>query len=148
MSEASDTFERMDEQQQPVQLSEAVRPEVYGELLADIKKEIKSARLRTAAVVNTELVKLYWRIGHLILDRQREEGWGSSVIDRLSPDLRATYPQVKGFSRSNLRYMRAFALAWPEILQQAVREIPWGTSPCYSLRDRCLALSRCSRLRR
>jgi len=125
LSEPSDSFEHMDEQR-TARLSESLRPDVYAELLADIKQEVKTARLRAAVVVNTEMVALYWRIGHLILKRQRDEGWGARVIDRLSVDLRAAYPQVKGFSRSNLHYMRAFALAWPEIVQQAVGQIPWG----------------------
>lgn len=101
-------------------------PAGYGELLEEIKHEIKGARLRTALAVNTEMVALYWRIGQLILTRQQREGWGSQVIERLSTDLRTSYPQVKGFSVTNLWYMRAFAVAWPEFLPQIGGEIPWG----------------------
>jgi predicted nuclease of restriction endonuclease-like (RecB) superfamily len=72
------------------------------------------------------MIRLYWRIGQLIIERQRYEGWGAQVITRLSVDLRTTYPQVKGCSRTNLLYMRAFALAWPEIVQQPVGRLPWG----------------------
>lgn len=78
--------------------------------------------------VNAELVSLYWHIGRDILQRQAAQGWGSKVIDRLGRDLREAFPEMKGFSRANLLYMRAFAEAWTdfEIVQQAVRQLPWG----------------------
>jgi predicted nuclease of restriction endonuclease-like (RecB) superfamily len=77
------------------------------------------------------LITLYWEIGHEILVREDREGWGSKVIDRLSADLRRDFPDMKGFSRSNLKYMRAFAQACPQddaagIGQQAVGQLPWG----------------------
>ena len=57
-----------------------------------------------------------------------QKGWGASVIDRLSTDLHAAFPETKGFSPRNLKYMRAFAEVWPdeEIVQQAVARLPWG----------------------
>ena len=60
--------------------------------------------------------------------RQAQQGWGAKVIERLAHDLRAAFPDMKGFSRANLMYMRAFAEAWPspEIVQQAVGQLPWG----------------------
>nr|WP_307858782.1 DUF1016 N-terminal domain-containing protein [Curtobacterium flaccumfaciens] len=78
--------------------------------------------------MNTELVSLYWGIGATILQRQGDEGWGSNVIGRLAADLRAEFPEIKGFSPRNLAYMRAFGAAWPEeqTLQQAVAQLPWG----------------------
>jgi hypothetical protein len=60
------------------------------------------------------LLALYWDIGRLILDRQRREGWGAKVIDRLALDLQRSFPGQQGFSPRNLKYMRAFAEAWPE----------------------------------
>ncbi|WP_165368035.1 DUF1016 N-terminal domain-containing protein, partial [Phytoactinopolyspora endophytica] len=101
-------------------------PAGYGELLEDIKQEIKGARLRTALAVNTEMVKLYWRIGQLILTRQHEEGWGAKVVGKLAVDLKTEYPQVRGFSKTNLAYMRAFARAWPSIFPQLGGQLPWG----------------------
>jgi len=73
-------------------------------------------------------VLLYWRIGRDILVRQKKEGWGARVIDRLSADLRAAFPEMQGFSPRNLKYMRAFAEAWSDeqIVQQAVAQLPWG----------------------
>ena len=78
--------------------------------------------------VNAELVSLYWHIGQDILQRQAAQGWGSKVIDRLGRDLRKAFPEMKGFPRANLLYMRAFAEAWTdfEIVQQAVGQLPWG----------------------
>lgn len=71
---------------------------------------------------------LYWQIGQDILARQAEQGWGAKVIEHLSHDLRAAFPEMKGFSPRNLKYMRAFAEAWPdsEFVQQAVARLPWG----------------------
>ena len=88
-------------------------PPGYPELLDDLKRAVGEARWRAQRVVNTELLALYWRIGHTILDRQDAEGWGTRVIDRLSTDLRAAYPEMRGLSRSNLFYMRSFAASWP-----------------------------------
>lgn len=101
-------------------------PDGYLELLDDIKREITGARLRAALAVNTEMIALYWRIGRHILDRQQDEGWGAKIVQRLSVDLKLHHPQVKGLSPTNLRYMRAFAAAWPEIFPQAGGRIPWG----------------------
>ena len=73
------------------------------------------------------LIVLYWEIGRLILLRQEVEGWGAKVIDRLSFDLRREFPEQKGFSARNLKYMRKFAASYPdmEIVQQAAAQIPW-----------------------
>jgi len=77
--------------------------------------------------VNRELVLLYWGLGREILERQRTLGWGAKIIDRLSRDLRRTFPDMKGLSPRNLKYMRAFAEAWPDkaIVQQLAAQIPW-----------------------
>jgi predicted nuclease of restriction endonuclease-like (RecB) superfamily len=80
--------------------------------------------------VNQELLKLYWQIGDEILQRQQQQGWGSKAIDQLTQDLRQAFPDMKGFSRSNLLYMRSFDETWPDfeqnpIVQQAVGQIPW-----------------------
>ncbi len=77
--------------------------------------------------VNRELVLLYWQIGRDILARQASQGWGAKVIDRLAHDLRNAFPEMKGFSPRNLKYMRAVAEAWPEpeFVQQAAAQLPW-----------------------
>ncbi|NJM00581.1 MAG: DUF1016 domain-containing protein [Synechococcaceae cyanobacterium SM2_3_2] len=103
-------------------------PGGYVPFLAELKERIRSAQVRAALAVNRELVVLYWQIGQEILARQEQEGWGSKVITRLAKDLRQEFPEMKGFSRANLLYMRAFAAAWGDesIVQQVVGQIPWG----------------------
>ncbi|WP_424624706.1 PDDEXK nuclease domain-containing protein [Achromobacter marplatensis] len=110
----------------PVKLTPA--PEGYVDWLTELKTRIHTAQQRAALAVNRELVLLYWQIGQDILARQAAQGWGAKVIERLSQDLRSAFPEMKGFSRANLMYMRAFAAAWPDeqIVQQAVGQLPWG----------------------
>lgn len=112
--------------EQPISLTEA--PAGYADWLAELKTRIHSAQQRATLAVNRELVQLYWQIGRDILARQAEQGWGAKVIERLAQDLRTAFPTMKGFSRANLMYMRAFAEAWPEaeIVQQAVGQIALG----------------------
>jgi predicted nuclease of restriction endonuclease-like (RecB) superfamily len=102
-------------------------PTGYPELLEDIKTRVHASRIRASLSVNNELITLYWEIGRLILKRQEAEGWGARVIDRLSADLRREFPDMKGFSSRNLKYMRAFAESYTqkEIVQQAAAQIPW-----------------------
>ena len=88
-------------------------PAGYNDWLGDIKTQIHEAQQRASQALNLELVSLYWRIGKAILNRQNQQGWGAKVIDRLAHDLRTNFPEMKGFSRTNLMYMRAFAAAWP-----------------------------------
>lgn len=102
-------------------------PADYGHWLADIKHRVAAARQRAALAANAELVNLYWQIGRDILQRQAEQGWGSKVIERLGRDLREAFPEMKGFSARNLKYMRAFAEAWPDgqFVQQVAAQLPW-----------------------
>jgi predicted nuclease of restriction endonuclease-like (RecB) superfamily len=102
-------------------------PAGYAELLESLKARIREAQVRAALSVNRELVLLYWHIGREILQRQEREGWGAKVIDRLARDLRREFPDMKGFSPRNLKYMRAFAEAWSDeqIVQEALAQITW-----------------------
>ncbi|MBL8897959.1 MAG: DUF1016 family protein [Planctomycetes bacterium] len=104
------------------------RPEGYDDLLRDLKERVRTARVRAALAVNRELVLLYWSIGREILERQERLGWGTQVIERLALDLRTEFPDLRGFSARNLKYMRRFARAWPDaaIVQQLVAQLPWG----------------------
>ena len=70
-------------------------PAGYATLLEDLKRDVAATRWRAQQVVNTELVALYWRLGRAILDRQKAEGWGTRVIDRLAADLRAAFPEMR-----------------------------------------------------
>ena len=107
-------------------------PRTYEEFLEDIKARIRSAQARAARTINAELIDVYWQIGHEILRRQAEEGnrrgrGGPKIIEQLSADLRSAFPGARGFSVSSLRYMRAFAAAWPEreMLQSGTGALPW-----------------------
>lgn len=106
----------------------AQAPAGYAQWLRELKDRIHNAQQRATLAVNRELVLLYWQIGRDILARQTEQGWGAKVIERLAHDLRTAFPDMKGFSRANLMYMRSFAEAWPEtvIVQQPVGQLPWG----------------------
>jgi predicted nuclease of restriction endonuclease-like (RecB) superfamily len=107
----------------------AALPADYAPLLADIKARVQAARIKAGLAANRELLALYWDLGRLILDRQKQEGWGAKVIDRLSADLQREFPGQQGFSRANLLFMRAFADAWSEtpIVLQPVRQLPPAT---------------------
>jgi predicted nuclease of restriction endonuclease-like (RecB) superfamily len=99
----------------------------YAELLADLKQRIRQAQVRAALSVNRELVLLYWQIGRGISTRMREQGWGAKTIDRLAQDLKHEFPEMKGFSPRNLRYMRALAEVYPDetILQEVLAKLTW-----------------------
>jgi len=108
-------------------------PQSHEEFLEDIKSRIRSAQARAARAINAELIEVYWHIGREILQRQAGEGDrrgrdGPKIVERLSADLRAAFPGARGFSVSSLRYMRAFAAAWPEreMLQHGVGALPWA----------------------
>lgn len=103
-------------------------PAGYAEWLAELKARIREARVRASLAVNAELIALYWRIGRDILERQARQGWGAKVVERLAADLRSAFPEMRGLSRANLLYMRAFAEAWPdpEVVQRVVGRLPWG----------------------
>lgn len=122
----------------------------YQNLLRDIKSRIRAAQIRASLSVNRELIELYWDVGKMIVNRQRVEGWGKSIVDRLAADLRKNFAGIEGFSSRNIWRMRAFYVAWAcdkvrsavaqrgrgrsvrvasrdrEFLPQAVAEIPWG----------------------
>ena len=91
----------------PAPPSHAGLPDDYATILAEIKQRIQTARLRTVMAANSAMVTLYWDIGELILERQEREGWGAKVIDRLSADLSAAYPDA-------------------QIVKQLVSQLPWG----------------------
>ena len=98
----------------PAAPAKAGLPMDYADALGAIKRRIQEERLRVVLAANAAMVVLYWDIGRMILERQDRAGWGAKVIDRLAADLREAFPDMKGFSPRNLKYMRAFAAAWPE----------------------------------
>jgi len=104
------------------------KPGDYSRLLSEIKERIRSAQYAALKVVNKELVGLYWDIGKKIVARQNAEGWGKSVVERLSADLQREFPGVGGFSAQNLWYLRQFYQEYQDALnlQPLVGEIGWS----------------------
>lgn len=102
-------------------------PSGYIEFLTELKTRIRSAQIKAAVSVNWELILLYHQIGREILAQQRSQGWGARVVDRLARDLRLEFPEMRGFSPRNLKYMRAFAEAYPDgaFVQEALAQITW-----------------------
>ena len=98
----------------------------YLNFLSDLKSKIQKAQVKAAIAVNRELIILYWEIGHGILQRQEKEGCGAKVIDRISADLKKNFPDIKGFSSRNLKYMRKFAQSYPgfQFAQQVFAQNP------------------------
>lgn len=114
----------------PVPAAKTEMPHGYGTFLNDIKEIIVRERVKTTMSANAAMVLTYWDIGQSVLQRQRREGWGSKVIDRLSFDLKTEFPDMSGFSPRNLKYMRKFAEAWPDrpIVQRTVALLPWRSN--------------------
>ncbi|MCP4131309.1 MAG: DUF1016 domain-containing protein [bacterium] len=100
----------------------------YNDFLSDIKEKIHSARIKASRIVNRELNALYWNIGKAIVEKQKELGWGKSIVEKLSADLCTNFPGISGFSTRNLWDMKRFYEQYHdhENLRQLVAEIPWG----------------------
>lgn len=116
----------------------------YSLILLQLKDKIKTARQKAILAVNNHLLSTYWEIGNTIANQEQQAGWGGKVIEKLATDLKAEFPEMKGLSARNLRYMRDFSIAYPDflqqaaakphntlnqeviILQQAAAKLPWG----------------------
>ncbi|MDF2549248.1 MAG: hypothetical protein K0S07_315 [Chlamydiales bacterium] len=98
----------------------------YKKFLGEVKERVRSAQLKAAVTVNKELIKLYWEIGNAVRQKQGKEGWGAKTIDKLAHDLKSAFSDMKGFSKTNLKYMVQFANEYPDfqISQQLVGQIP------------------------
>lgn len=112
----------------------------YASLLIEIKTRIQASQVRAILTVNSELVRLYWDIGHMIDARQKHEGWGAGVIPRLARELKNEMPELKGFSERNIGYMIRFAREYgaATILQQPAAKISASAKapqPVTKLRD-------------
>lgn len=102
----------------------------YLNFIEEVKKEIQKQRISVVLNANSSMICLYWNIGNAILQKQKDEGWGAKVIDRMAKDLKDAFPDMSGFSPRNIKYMRKFAECWPDfdIVQQVVAQIPWRTN--------------------
>lgn len=108
--------------------AESIITSEYTEFIETLKLEIRRTQIKAALSVNRELILLYWRIGKSILAKQTELGWGAKVVEQIARDLRVEFPAMRGFSRTNVLYMRLLAESYPDeqFVQQAVGQIPWG----------------------
>lgn len=97
----------------------------YREFLSDLKRRVVQAQTTAARVVNRELILLYWDIAAAIVEKQKVAKWGDAVVERLSSDLRYSFPDVRGFSADNVWRRKQLFETWssPEFLEQAVPEI-------------------------
>ena len=106
-----------------------IQDNAYTEWLKQLKDKIRKTQLQAALSANRELILLYWDIGKELYEKQEEQGWGNAVVENLSSDLKNEFPNIKGFSRRNLFYMKRFYLFYKsdsEKVQQLVAQIPWG----------------------
>ena len=96
----------------------------YRQFIKQLKDRVFSARLSAARAVNSSLIRLYWDIGHGIVEKQQALGWGESVVEMVSADLKQAFPQMSGFSPRNVWAMRRLYATYtaPDFLAQAVRE--------------------------
>lgn len=95
-------------------MSDLVKNKEYKKWLCYLKSTIKQRQLKAALSVNAELILLYWELGRQIVEKQEEAKWGSGLIDSVSMDLRLEFPDVSGFSKSNLYSMKSFYQAFSE----------------------------------
>lgn len=103
-------------------------PDWYSEMLASVSVKVPAGRTRAISAVNQALVATYWAVGKELLVREASDGWGAKVVLRLASDLKERFPESRGFSPRNLRYMKAFAEAWPDfqMLQTPSATLPWS----------------------
>lgn len=95
----------------------------YSQWLAHLKAKIRSSQLKAALVVNSELLSLYWDLGKAITEKQIQANWGDKIITTLANDLMAEFPEIKGFSSTNLKYIRKWYQFYTPSGQQAVDQI-------------------------
>jgi len=112
---------------------QSVLPPVYPHLIKELKDKIRVAQLKAHLSVNREMIKLYWEIGKLIFEKQKDERWGAKVIEKIGKDLQQEFPGIEGFSRRNIFRMRAFYTAYQMVPQPVapfdklpIFDIPWG----------------------
>jgi predicted nuclease of restriction endonuclease-like (RecB) superfamily len=99
----------------------------YVQLLAEVKERIRTAQYEALKAVNKELVGMYWDIGRMIVERQKDAEHGAAIAEQLSHDLRTEFPGISGFSRRNIFYMREFYLLYRDDkrVQPLVAQIGW-----------------------
>ncbi|NEW61046.1 DUF1016 domain-containing protein [Sulfurovum sp. bin170] len=107
-----------------------IETSTYKAFIKELKSKIQTSQIKASIKVNEELLKLYWEIAQMIIVKQKESSWGDGLIGQISRDLKKEFPDMKGFSKTNLLYMKKWYLFYSqENLPQVVGEIfkiPWG----------------------
>jgi predicted nuclease of restriction endonuclease-like (RecB) superfamily len=100
----------------------------YLDFINDIKTTIVKANIKVVRTINSSLIELYYEIGQMVIKKQNESKWGDSVIDNIEKDLKIAFPNLKGFSRRNLFYMKSLVsfIGGDLFVQQAAAQIQWG----------------------
>ncbi|MEX6686165.1 PDDEXK nuclease domain-containing protein [Danxiaibacter flavus] len=103
----------------------AINKRKYSKWLSELKQNIYQSKIQTALQINRNMLMLYWILGKQITDKVEIEGWGMKIVDQLSHDLQFAFPDLKGFARRNLMYMKTFYKAYPNLLivQQAAAQL-------------------------
>ncbi len=117
----------------PIKQSSNLEHKEYSQFLQHIKTDILQTQLKAALSVTTELTLLYWRIGKTLSEKISTEGWGAKIVETLAHDLGNSFPEITGFSRTNIYRMIAFYTAYPncptavgQIEDNPILTIPWG----------------------
>jgi predicted nuclease of restriction endonuclease-like (RecB) superfamily len=107
-------------------VNQLIKPSLrdYRSFIESIKSKIRIAQIKASLSVNAELIRLYWDIGRLVVERQKKDGWGTAVIKRISSDIQKGFPGIEGFSSSNISRMRTFYLAWKGIRVNSAQPVP------------------------
>ena len=110
-----------------VSLKASIIDDDYIAWMQTMKDRVRAACYRAQVAANQEMLLLYWDLGHDIIERQQRQGWGNAIILRMSADLIAEFPEMKGFSERNLGYMKRFASVWTReaILQAPLAKLSW-----------------------
>jgi predicted nuclease of restriction endonuclease-like (RecB) superfamily len=87
----------------------------YMDFFSTIKDRLKTAQIRAALAANSELIKFYWELGANLIEKQKTQKWGTHFLEQFSHDMRQAFPEMQGFSKRNLEYMRRFAQLYPRI---------------------------------
>ena len=108
----------------------------YKQWLTDLKFRIRNSQIKAALKVNTELINLYWELGKEIASKQEQSQWGDGLIKQLSSDLQQEFPEMKGFSTTNIKYIKRWYSFYNQDitigqqvvdqLRETVSQIPWG----------------------
>ena len=109
------------------QCRKTIKHKEYFSWLNKVKSQIRQSQLKASLSVNSQLILLYWDLGRQIQEKIEQSKWGSGIIEQLSKDLKAEFPDIGGFSAKNLRYCKAFyqyyydCEKWQQVVNQFVR---------------------------